>query len=119
MLPVIITCWPAETDDPELTSASEPCRYQETVPPPWLMATDRPLVDQDVFLFDDSVMDNVRYARPSASDEEGATNTQAPQKSEQSTVPAQKQPQGKRFRRTDAPQAPQKADSLNRSDKVS
>lgn len=28
------------------------------------------LVDQDVFLFDDSVMDNVRYARPSASDEE-------------------------------------------------
>ena len=28
------------------------------------------LVDQDVFLFDDSVMDNVRYARPSASDED-------------------------------------------------
>ena len=28
------------------------------------------LVDQDVFLFDDSVMDNVRYARPGASDEE-------------------------------------------------
>ena len=28
------------------------------------------LVDQDVFLFDDSVMDNVRYARPAASDEE-------------------------------------------------
>ena len=42
--------------------------------------------------------------------EEGTANTQAPQKSEQSTAPAQKQPQGKRFRRTDAPQAPQKAD---------
>lgn len=28
------------------------------------------LVDQDVFLFDDSVTDNVRYARPGASDEE-------------------------------------------------
>jgi len=27
------------------------------------------LVDQDVFLFDDSVTDNVRYARPGASDE--------------------------------------------------
>ena len=28
------------------------------------------LVDQDVFLFDDSVMDNVRYARPDATDGE-------------------------------------------------
>lgn len=42
--------------------------------------------------------------------EEGAANVQASQKSEQSTAPAQKQPQGKRFRRTDTPQAPQKAD---------
>ena len=38
------------------------------------------------------------------------SQTQAPQKNEQGTAPAQKQPQGKRFRRTDAPQALQKAD---------
>ncbi|MFT7754456.1 UNVERIFIED_CONTAM: ATP-binding cassette domain-containing protein, partial [Salmonella enterica subsp. enterica serovar Enteritidis] len=28
------------------------------------------VVDQNVFLFDDSVMDNIRYARPGATDDE-------------------------------------------------
>ena len=41
---------------------------------------------------------------------DGVTNTQTPQKNEQNSASAQKQPQGKRFRRTDAPQSAQSAD---------
>lgn len=60
--------------------------------------------------FDASTDTLRRTRRRHHATEEGAANTQAPQKNEQGTAPAQKQPQGKRFRRTDAPQAPQKAD---------
>ena len=42
--------------------------------------------------------------------DDGVTNTQTPQKNEQNSASAQKQPQGKRFRRTDAPQSAQSAD---------
>lgn len=39
---------------------------------PESVLADVSIVDQNVFLFDDSVMDNVRYARPGATDEEVA-----------------------------------------------
>ena len=42
--------------------------------------------------------------------DDGVTNTQTPQKNEQNSASAQKQLQGKRFRRTDAPQSAQSAD---------
>lgn len=68
--------------------------------------------------FDASTDTLRRTRRRHHATDEGATNAQAPQaqapqKNEQNAASTQKQPQGKRFRRTDAPQTSQKADEAH------
>ena len=65
--------------------------------------------------FDASTDTLRRTRRRHHATDEGAANTQVPQKNEQGSASAQKQPQGKRFRKTDAPQTSQKADEAQAS----